>query len=608
MFASLPILGRRQRLSILLVVLTTGLGLAGTASASTWEPVPLNKWVSCSALAMAPTNPSRLYMGPQRAAVHRSDDQGDSWFIASKGTPLDARISRLAVSPTDQDVVLAGFKDYLGIYKSVNGGAAWRGPVVGIDAREVLAIAFHPTGAETLLAATKGGNQPGMYRSEDGGLTWTFVSTSPGDSYAVTIAFNPAAGNEVLIGTGGGTEPGFYRSVDGGHTWTRAHASSLGKALSWSPADPNRVYGLSWGEGVVRSTDGGVSFQAAATQTIINALRVVRAHPSDPDRVYVGGFVDIFGDPNGQPGLILSADAGSTWTSVYGVSSYTAGQVMEVLVDPSDPNRVVFGTHTDVAHDPAESSELGIFRSDTGGTGDWVRKTAGISGERMLHLDSDLSGGLYFHSYLLQMTMSPSGPAIELAPPIPDKPITYVYDLEVVERDPLWMHEAGTWFDIDVGGFYVKVSSDGGYSWLPTYEMLPSGLPKAMARLIAADHGTGNVVYTWMIFGGTDVLSRSDDRGFSYTEIGGFFRAQDAVVDPEDDYRLFALTQGPDNAVQLSSDGGGDLVHSLRWATLRDSRCAAHGPGGWEPLADSVCPGRAVRVHGRWSDLDGSSR
>src|SRR5438034_5148607 len=91
------------------------------------------------ALAIAPTQPSTLFIGVNFQGVLKSTDGGSSWALANNGlTAVGPFVSALAVDPTTADTVYAA-TDPTGqpntptkIFKSTDGAAHWRQVSIGL--------------------------------------------------------------------------------------------------------------------------------------------------------------------------------------------------------------------------------------------------------------------------------------------------------------------------------------------------------------------------------------------------------------------------------------------------------------------------------------------
>jgi hypothetical protein len=111
--------------------------------------------------------------------------------------------------------------------------------------------------------------------------------------------------------------PGLWRSADQGATWTPIVVPSLKVErldrqcdtaafadFASSPAQTGRVYGATWEAGLLRSEDGGQTWQRVGQEALPSRLREVAVDPLDPD-VVIAAPTD--------KGLYRSQDGGSRW-------------------------------------------------------------------------------------------------------------------------------------------------------------------------------------------------------------------------------------------------------------------------------------------------------
>ncbi len=258
-------------------------------------------------IVIAPSDPDRLYtsnVAPGQAAIHRSDDGGESWRVIADGTTNrpDAyesalRAFDLAVHPTDPDRIAFGSDDTL--LGSKDGGNSWADLTTIEDATGF----FHGRGYTGL------------------------VSTD--------IVFNHDDPDElILLGFDGGN---FIQTLDGGSTWRRTvqDISQWGGAIeaAHSPTNSEHIYVLlgqfSNFRGIGFSTDGGTSFTLLAGEA--NGLPAVGNVDGGVRGLAVldGGGGDIVFAVIG-PQLFRSADAGQTFSVVPGVID-----ARDVAVSPS---------------------------------------------------------------------------------------------------------------------------------------------------------------------------------------------------------------------------------------------------------------------------------
>ena len=282
----------------------------------------------------------------------------------------------LATDPRDPYVVYAVFQP--SVYKSHDGGRTWTrlASFVHIDS-----LLVHPAAPDTLyVGATHGLNSEfaGVLKSEDGGVTWVSKPFGPNldFGFATALAGSPTDANVVFAGAGGSA---LLRSLNGGDSWDRTdNLPGVIASLVVSPRDTRIVYAGSesysyyyggyYPGAFARSADGGLTW----TQTI-NAASV-SAIAMDPDvstRVYVG----LAGDPRMDDigtGVRRSDDGGVTFSRADN-GLPTGSLVSTLILDPANPSTLYAGTGS------------GVFRSrDFGGT--WSALGQVLSGESVQSL------------------------------------------------------------------------------------------------------------------------------------------------------------------------------------------------------------------------------
>jgi hypothetical protein len=177
-------------------------------------------------------------------------------------------------------------------------------------------IALDPHDARRLVVGTF---DRGLLLSEDAGRSWRQVTGLPAQRIlSVAISSSRVVGGRGVIFAG--AEPSaLYWSEDNGSSWQEARSlRELPSAASWSfpprpwtshvraiavsPHDPNLILvGIELG-GVLRSTDGGVTWADQRPGCYLDCHALL-LHPAAPNLVYeaAGG------------GVAVSRDAGDTW-------------------------------------------------------------------------------------------------------------------------------------------------------------------------------------------------------------------------------------------------------------------------------------------------------
>jgi photosystem II stability/assembly factor-like uncharacterized protein len=174
-----------------------------------------------TALAVSPDFPNDgvALAGTMEDGVLCSSDRGWNWVTWNFGL-LDLHIQCLAMSSefARDETVFAGTE--IGIFRSTNGGRAWREVDFPMDHAPVLSLAFSPrfTSDGVLYAGTEA---HGLWRSADRGKTWERL----GGRWIRTAV------NQVLLARGSSGEPAWPDVLvsangrlrvtrDGGHMWT----------------------------------------------------------------------------------------------------------------------------------------------------------------------------------------------------------------------------------------------------------------------------------------------------------------------------------------------------------------------------------------------------
>jgi photosystem II stability/assembly factor-like uncharacterized protein len=287
---------------------------------------------------------SHVFVGAARVGSHsrgglfRQAVGNGHWEQLTKGLP-----DTIDVQATEPDLIYLGTRS--GLYRSTDGGERWER--LGIpEGVEVWSVLVHPTDPRRLYAGT---SPVGVFRSDDAGQTWRRLARAVQPerirmSFAcrvMRLAIDPAKPEEVY---GALEVGGVMRSPDGGETWDDC---STGLAeLAEQPHLKSRIQSDSDTEGMLDSHALCVS--AARPGTVFLAVRM---------------------------GLFQSADRGATWRDMEIGRFSPLTYARDVRVSPQDP-RTLYACLS-----PAARSEDGsLYRSqDLGET--WTRFDRGIKAD-----------------------------------------------------------------------------------------------------------------------------------------------------------------------------------------------------------------------------------
>ncbi len=146
---------------------------------------------------------------------------------------------------------------------------------------------------------------------------------------------------------------GVYRSVDGGVTWT-AHRKGLGntfvRCVTPQPNHPDSVF-CGTNNGIFLSLDGGLNWDQVLATTV--SVRAIAIHPIRTGVAYAASY---------GSGVLKSLNGGASWSTVNLGLGNTL--VRDVAIHPTQPEILLAATGTGSIDPPGPG---GLFRSINGG-------------------------------------------------------------------------------------------------------------------------------------------------------------------------------------------------------------------------------------------------
>ena len=143
------------------------------------------------------------------------------------------------------------------------------------------------------------------------------------------------------------------------------------------PSDSNTIYVTAAGGGVWKTTDGGSAWTPVTETAVTQSMGAIAVAPSNPSVIYAGtGEANNSGDSNFGRGVLVSTDAGASWTLRNAGGAFDRRTVSEIAVDPS--NSAVAYVAMSASGVNGASGNTGIWKTtDSGAT--WTNTTAIIS-------------------------------------------------------------------------------------------------------------------------------------------------------------------------------------------------------------------------------------
>jgi len=285
--------------------------------------------------------------GTQMQGTYRLDVGSGEWERLVGGLPANVEVRSIAVQPDAPNVVYAGAQS--GLYHSNDGGTTWTALPLPGKQRVVWSILIHPKDTKTLYIGTEGTT---IYRSTDGGRSFTELDVPMPTSEVrmnfptrvLRLAIDPNAPNEIYAAL---EVAGVVRSLDGGRTWEDCNPNLL--EFTKQPRYKSRIGSDTDTEGMMDSHALTVSAGRSGTVFLANRM-----------------------------GLFRSEDRASTWRDMEVGRFSPLTYARDVKVSPHNPKTMY------AALSVAAVSDAGsLYRSgDLGET--WTRFDHGVAIESTL--------------------------------------------------------------------------------------------------------------------------------------------------------------------------------------------------------------------------------
>jgi len=254
-------------------------------------------------ITYAPSNSNIVFFVTDTSQVWKSTDGGNAWRMKHKGFGPNGGAS-VAVDPNNENNILVAGNTMSsatapsdaakGIYRTTNGGDNWS---------LVKSVSFvRPDSDKTGVLFAYAGNtiyvgtyKDGLMKSTDGGDTWTGVLKSGGGTvlsgtYIYDVKVHPTDTTILYLATAAG----LHKIVD---TNSAATVTKIGTGLPVNPgmvvidtANPLIMYATAGTYGVYISTDGGLNFSArnnGLSAALGSVANNLVISPADPKYLYV---------------------------------------------------------------------------------------------------------------------------------------------------------------------------------------------------------------------------------------------------------------------------------------------------------------------------------
>jgi photosystem II stability/assembly factor-like uncharacterized protein len=398
-------------------------------SALKWREIGPWRGGRVTAVTGVPGKPRLYYMGAAGGGVWKTENAGISWQNISDDDFNVGTIGAIAVAESDNNVIYVGTGEAPirgvttshgdGMYKSTDAGATWKH--IGLsEAGQISRVIVHPKNPDLVYVGVQGQiwgptEKRGVYRSSDGGETWEAVLQVDDETGATDISMDPTNprilyaamwehGRKPWFIKSGGTAGGIFKSTDSGDTWEKLSGGlpeMIGKiGVDVSASQPNRVYAIVEAEldkgGLYRSDDYGKTWKLLNNDRILWSRAWyyihIKADPVDENTVYVlnvpfmksvdggktferirtphGDHHDHWINPDDNRNMINGNDGGATVTfdggkSWSSLNNQPTAQFYRVITDNLTPYRIYGGQQDNsTVAIASETFDRGIGRED----------------------------------------------------------------------------------------------------------------------------------------------------------------------------------------------------------------------------------------------------
>src|SRR5215475_10797184 len=278
-----------------------------------------------------------------RVGVFRRDAVGGAW----RHVLPDLEAYTVVVHPRQPALVLAGTAD--GVWRSEDHGATFARTDFPDHGKQIWSFLVDASNPDRIYA---GGSPIDVYRSENRGKSWLRLprpgigerAKAPFAARVMRMAQHPARPNEIYAAI---EVNGVIRTTDGGETWEDCSADLI--RLADLPHLKSKIVSDTYAEGML---DGhAIAFSSADPDAVILAARMGLFRTADRGRSWQDMEMKRFSPTiyaalsvsaaSHDGGLYRSQDGGQTWRRFDKVQVH--GTIMSVALHPTDPDQVYIG-------------------------------------------------------------------------------------------------------------------------------------------------------------------------------------------------------------------------------------------------------------------------
>ncbi len=268
----------------------------------------------------------------QKAMKNRFTSKSSSIIKWKERGPVNVpgRIRGIVVAPDDNDKWYAGTVGG-GLWVTEDAGITWENLTdFKVPSLSTSTVAVSPSDPRTLYVGTGEpfGNLDaigglGVLKTTNGGRSWEYLNNTKDFGGVGRLALNPADENNLIVAS----TNGIYVTTDGGDTWQNTYTGGNVQDLNFDPTNFNTLYGGVNSVGVIKSVDGGLTWDLVLNKDDYNPAHArfeLDVSPANPDKVFIsvytpnrnasGDFPATAATTAVNTDLYVTNDAGETFT------------------------------------------------------------------------------------------------------------------------------------------------------------------------------------------------------------------------------------------------------------------------------------------------------
>ncbi|MBN3520070.1 hypothetical protein JYB62_08645 [Algoriphagus lutimaris] len=374
---------------------------------------------------------------------------------------MSGRITTIAVATSNPKIMYVGAASG-GVWKSENGGSAWKPVFDEQPTQNIGALAIQQSNPEVIWVGTGEGNPRnsmnlgmGMFKSQDGGKSWQHMGLEETKTIH-RIIIDPEDANTVYVGAMGdpftaNEHRGLYKTTDGGETWEKILFSNNQSGIAdlvMHPENPNMLFAALY------------------------------EHKRTPYYFTSGGS---------GSGLYVTKDAGETWQQQGENEGLPVGELGRIglAISQSNPERM---------YAKIEAKRNAIYRSDNGGnTWQLINDDPKFANNRPFYfqdlaIDTEDPDRLYNIYQPLSVSYD-GGKSFDPVPMIPADETKGIH----ADFHAFWVNPNDAHHFIIGGDGGLGITYDHGKSWY-----FPESIPVAQFYHVGVDHDVPYNVYGGM--------------------------------------------------------------------------------------------------------------